>query len=1097
MSAQMAHCRHRLRMLIYSTTGLMKSCRLSTSLLLLAYLLPCASGQTTQGLISGHLVDSVTGRPVAEAAVAATSDSGAEARAESDADGYYYLPLLSPASYRIRVTAPNYQSQEVQEVTLPVAGRLEFNFRLRPLSDVWESGQYNSVFLPGSKTIVTFFGPDVDPTLSGTFEAQKGRTGALESTVSEVIDSQELEGLPLQGRDVYALLVTQPGVTSDAATGRGLGLSANGQRPSASNYLLDGVENNNYLITGPLVTVAPEAIQEYRVSVNNFSAEYGRTSGFLANAITRSGSNQFHGTGYLYLENDILNANAFQDNLYGIARVPQKQVQPGFVVGGPVLHNRLYFSSSYEHLHSASFAAPVSITVPAPALLDFAIPGRDSRTLLDEYPPPPVASNGLTGTLTVTPPVVEDRALAIERGDWNSSGGRDRVMGRLLISRQTRPDFIWTPYPDFISPLHENTWALGGSYTRLLQPNLTNEARLSFSSDNLYWDRAHPEIPTLGTGDGVVLPGSLAAYSYRNLNRSWEMLDNLIWARGRHLITVGAGLLLRNSDGYLTAGRDGFYQFNNILYFALDQPSYVLGAMQRLALPNVVQPSYGRTYGYRQYFAFAQDSYKLTSRLTVNYGLRYENFGGPSNIGTTKDVLIQLGPGANLAQQLTGAQLTLPGPGNQRLFNADNGDWAIRSGASYDLTGTARTLLRGGFGIYYDRPFDNLWENLRTNDLTIPTLPLSGQTDFLAPISTVLSQFSGQVTASDFPDMTLVDPNLKNGRVYTYFAGIQQNVTNNLTVEVNGLGSYGRRLVTTDVINRDFSTATGPYNPNLPNIAYRAGQGFSDYNALAAVVRYRGSRGMVQGTYTWSHTIDNQSDPLVGDFFNLSFTGLQGPITPPGRSAFSVQFNPNVDRGNAAFDQRQNLVLFGYWNPAPVFEGSKVAPLFREWNLGALTAFRSGFPYNLVGTSTAIPGQGEILNNRPNLVDPAAAQINQPVPGGVQLLNAAAFQNAAPSTLGNVGRNVFIGPGFYNLDLSLGRSFALPWLGESGRLNFRADAFNVLNHANLGNPDTLLTSPTFGIATYGRQSTASSGFPAVSPLNETPRQVQLSVRVEF
>ncbi len=210
--------------------------------------------QSTQGLISGRLVSSVTGRPIAGASVSwASSFSNLAGAAQSDGSGYYYLPLLSPGFYRLRVTEPAYQSQEVQELELTVAARIELDFRLRPLDDVWESGQYNSVFLPGSKTIVTFFGPDVDPSKSGSFEAQKGRSGTLESTVSEVIDSGQIDNLPLEGRDVYTMLVTQPGVTSDAATGRGLGLAVNGQRPSASNFLLDGLENNNYLITGPLV----------------------------------------------------------------------------------------------------------------------------------------------------------------------------------------------------------------------------------------------------------------------------------------------------------------------------------------------------------------------------------------------------------------------------------------------------------------------------------------------------------------------------------------------------------------------------------------------------------------------------------------------------------------------------------------------------------------------------------------------------------------------------------------------------------------------------------------------------------------------------
>jgi len=1074
-----------------------------------------AFGQTTQGLISGRLVNSVTGRPIAGAAILCSSSiSNLAGASTSDSAGYYYLPLLSPGFYQIQVNAPEYQSQQLQNIELTVAARLELDFRLRPLSDVWEAGQYKSVFLPGSKTIVTFFGPDVDPSKSGSFDAQKGRSEPLESTVSEVIDSVEINNLPLQGRDVYAMLVTQPGVTSDSATGRGLGLAVNGQRPSASNFLLDGVENNNYLVTGPLTTVAPEAIQEYRVSTNNFSAEYGRTSGFVANAITRSGGDQFHGVVYFYLMNDVLNANAFQENLIGFPRTPDKQDQPGFFVGGPILKNRLFFGSAYEYFRSRSQGDPYTFLLPSPSFVSsFTAPGSLARQLLTEFPTPAISTgNGLTTQQTMAPPVSLNRTLAIERLDYNAPNGKDRVMGRLLLNLLGRPDFIWSPYKDFVSALHDNTWALGGGYTRVVRANLTNEARLSVSNDDLGWNRPHPEIPTLSTSDaylvngivqtGVTLPGSPAFYAYQNTNKTGELLDNVIWSHDRHLITVGAGLLLRWSDGYLTAGRDGQYLFNNIVTFALDQPSYLEAAIDRTA-PTIQQPDFNRSYHYTQYFLFAQDTYKLTSRLTVNYGLRYEFYGGPLNTGSGKDTLVQLGSGSTLAQQLVGATLAAPsGSGSQQLFGSDKGDVAVRVGAAYDLFGSGKTLLRGAFGTFYDRPFDNLWENVRNNDLILPLLPLpAGRTNYLSPVSSVLASFQGQSLNSDFPDLTLIDPNLKNGYVKSYFAGIQHRITDNLIVEVDGLGSYGRNLITTDIINRDFSTPTGRYNPNLPDIAYRANQGFSNYNALATVVRYRLSRGIVQASYTWSHSIDNQSDPLTGDFFNLDFTSIQNTAGSSGRAAFSEQFNPQADRGNSDFDQRHNLVIFAYWNlPAP-FENSRWRLLLRDWTVGEMAAFRSGFPYTVLGTSTVVPGGGLILNNRPNIIDPKAAVLATPIPvaGGEQLLNPAAFAEAPPSTLGNEGRNAFIGPGFYSIDLSIAKAFPLPWLGESGRIRFRADAFNVLNHANLGNPDTSFTnpiSPTFGIAAFGREG-VQSGFPAQIPLNETPRQIQLSVRVEF
>ena len=1061
-------------------------------------------GQTTQGIISGRVRDSVNGQPLAGARIQYSALTGVLSGAvQSDQNGYYTIPLLSPGLYRVRVEAETYQAQEVHELDLPVAARLELEFRVRPLSDVWESGQYKSVFLPGAKTIVTFFGPDVDSSRSGSFEAQKGRVGALESTVSAVIDTASLQYLPLAGRDVYTMLVTLPGVTSDAGTARGLGLSINGQRPSASNYLLDGVENNNYLITGPLTRIAPEAVQEYRVSTNNFSAEYGRTSGFLANAITRSGTNGFHGIGYYYQRNDILHANGFQQNVKGLARVPYKESQPGFVVGGPVLRNRLYFSTAFEYFRSRSFQDPQTYTVPAIGFQQgFSQPARLAYQLLEKYAPPPVRGNGLFGDVVLRPTVSINRSNAIGRLDYATPSHRDRLMGRVMIARLTRPDFIWTPYPDFISALHQDTNSAALTWTRALRPNLTNEARFSFSNDDLNWNRPHPEVPamsvsTTGFNTFAKVPGSPATYEYRNRNNSFELLDNVLLSHGRHLFVAGAGLLQRNSDGFLTLGRDGFYSFQNLVQFGADRPQIAVLAFERTSLPTVKQPVFDRSFQYRQYFGFVQDTVKVTSRFTANLGVRYELFGAPSNTGAAKDALVEFGAGATWAQRIAGATLKRPSSGDQELFGTDKKDFAVRAGVSYDLTGTARTLLRGSYGIFYDRPFDNLWQNLRSNDLVLPSVTVNREVDYLAGFSIVAPNLTaGRTLVADFPWLTAIDPNLKNGYIHSYFAGVQHRVSSSLTVEVNALGSYGRRLITTDIINRDFTTADGRYNQSLTNIYYRANQGFSDYNAMTAMVRYRTSRGSLRAMYTWSHVIDTQSEPLRGDFFNLNSTNLTSNTELSGHAAFSIQFDPLADRGNSDFDQRHNFVVLSYWNlPAPL-QSSRAGVLFRNWTVSQLAAFRSGSPYTLAGPSS-VGASGVIWNNRPDLIQPAAAVFAQPRPvaGGLQLLNPAAF-SAPLGRLGNVGRNSLTGPGLYNFDLSVSRAFGIRRLGESGRLNVRADAYNALNHANLNNPDSLLTSDTFGQALYGRIG-KQSGFPALSPLNETARQFQLSVRLEF
>jgi outer membrane receptor protein involved in Fe transport len=590
------------------------------------------------------------------------------AQARSDAGGRYAVPLLPPGLYFVRASAESYQAQEVQELTLAVAGSIELDLRLRPLHDVWESGQYRSVFLPGTKAIVNFYGPDVDTSRSSFVEAPRAAAGTIESTVSAVIDPVSVRDLPLAGRDVYTMLVTQPGVTADTATSRGLGVSVNGQRPSSSNFLLDGVENNNYLVTGPLTAIAPEAVQEYRISTNNFSAEYGRSAGFVANAVTLSGGTHWHGLGYLDFKNTVLNANDFQANLAGLPRAPVHETEPGYQVSGRV-HRGVFVSSAFDALRSRDRAGAVTVLMPSPVVLELAAPSSAAAKLLTQFPSPVTTLNAYAAPVTFDPPVSIDRQLALERVDY-APGGAHRLMGRIALARLGRTDFIWSPYPAFISGMSNNDTSIMLGLESALRPGWTNEARVSWSSDDLHWDRAHPEIPTFATqldGASVALPGSPALYAFRNRARAWELLDNLTRVHGRHIAKVGAGALLRSIGGYLTAGRDGFYGYQDPAAFAFDEPSAFAAGIARGVTPAVV-PDTSRSYRYNQFYLFAQDSFRATRRLTLNYGLRYDSFGAPRNTGAVKDLVVQFGAGDNFAQRLAGAKLTLPGPGDQQVF---------------------------------------------------------------------------------------------------------------------------------------------------------------------------------------------------------------------------------------------------------------------------------------------------------------------------------------------------------------------------------------------------------------------------------------------
>jgi hypothetical protein len=393
------------------------------------------------------------------------------------------------------------------------------------------------------------------------------------------------------------------------------------------------------------------------------------------------------------------------------------------------------------------------------------------------------------------------------------------------------------------------------------------------------------------SGDGTTLPGSPAFYSYKNLSNTWEFLDNLIRAHGRHVTTVGGGLLLRSTSGYLTAGRDGEYIFSNIALFAVDRPAFFSAAVDLQNLPTATLPSYDRQYRYRQFFLFAQDSFKVTPRLTLNYGLRYENYGAPSNVGAAKDALVQLGPGADFGQRLASAKLTFPGPGDEQLYRSDSGDWAPRFGFAYDLTGRGKTVLRGGYGIFYDRPFDDLWQKVRSNNIDLALFTLSGVVNYLSPVSTVLTNLGGNIVPTSSFGLALTDPALRNGYAQSFFFGVDHQVTRNLTVELNTLGALGRRLITTDDVNRQFTTevGTGRFNESLTDILWRSGQGSSDYNAFTALVRYRAPQAQFQASYSWSHSIDNQSDPLIGDFIDLNAT--RSGASSVASSTFSQQFN--------------------------------------------------------------------------------------------------------------------------------------------------------------------------------------------------------------
>ncbi len=1057
--------------------------------------------QTTQAVIAGRIINSLTGNPVAGAQISTfPSDGEPERMASSSPDGYFVIPLLSPGMYRVRVEAANYQDQELFELELPVSSRMELNFLLRPINDVWELGRYRSVFLPKSNLVLRLYGPDVDSNYLSFFDSEHGTKMDLQFSISSVIDRFELDNLPLAGRDTYALLLIQAGVGADTGTARGLGLAVNGQRPAASNYLLDGLENNNHLTTGPLYAISPEAVQDYRMSTSNFTAEYGGTSGFLANMASRAGSNEWHSLLYYHLKNSFLNANGFQQNFEGFEKPPIRESQTGFTVGGPLLSKRLFGSLAFEWYGFGSRSDPQIFNLPTAQFIAMLTPGSAAKRLFDQFPTPLSGpANSPVASVSIAPPSSLQRLLALPRADYVTGSGKNRFMSRVAISRMEEPDFVWSPYPDFIAPLHQNASNAGGSWISNFTPTLTGELRAGWSTDDLRFNRPHLEIPTLVVGgtNAPVLPGSSMYYSYLNHGNSFEVNQTLTWTAGRHMVKAGGGALVRTISGYLTAGRDGYYSFPSTAAFLMDQPSTFIGSATRSSLPTLQSPSYDREYRYLQFSGFVQDDFRVLPRLVLNLGLRYENFGAPVNTGTAKDALLHFGTGATFLDRLSTAAFSpLPQSGSQQLYDADNRDFSVRFGFAYQLPATSQTVLRGGYGIYYDRPFDNLWQTLRNNNIALATAFPRSPFDYLQPLTDVFSQLHPSADTSGFPQPTIFQPGLRNGYAQDLALALDHQWSR-FDIAIAGTSSLDRRLITTDVINRQSVSLGRIYvkpNQNLSELSYRANQGISDYYALAVTGRYRATHAFFQTAYTWSHTIDEQSDPLTGDFFDLQFADFLNHPPSLANRGFTAQFDNRGDRANSDFDQRQNLVLSSVWDvPAPD------AALLRGWKLAGLAAFRSGLPYSVTVAERFDGLEPELATYRASIVDPAHLYVSSPAPGGVQVLNPAALAIPALGTQGNSGRNAFRGPGLYNIDLSLSRTVRLGWPNETAAVTLRADAYNVLNHANLNQPCAFLNSAsscTFGVAQFGRQG-VSSGFPAVSPVNDTPRQIQLMVRLQF
>jgi hypothetical protein len=1038
------------------------------------------AGQSPDGLVRIN-VTMADGSPVAGASVV-LADPALDVRASgmTNSGGEVVFAALPVGTYTVTVSGPSLGAVPGTTVNVSVASRQE-------------------------KTIVVQR-PDQD---RGRADTATGLTRMLENppptpvikadtiaaSVSVLFQEQHTLNLPLVSRNLYSLFLLQPGVTSAGANlRRGLTFSVHGQRVSASNYLMDGVDNNNLRLSGPAVVNSLESVSELRMVNSSFSADSGRATGFIAHVNTARGVSKWRGAFFAYLGHDALNATPSAANALGEIEPPFRHAQIGGSVSGRV-RPHLFTSSTVEVSrlsYGLDFGNEFALRVPTSAFIQSVPPSNPLAALFAATPPVPVTagpSDPRYGDFegTVSGPI--NSIFATQRVDRVLRDGSDRLIGRFAFAHtdQRLPsDFGGYPdlWPQDTFGAHN---ALAG-WTKSWTPGLVNDLRAGWSREGITRDRPFGDRPTIRiAAPSVRMPSENRLMGEHGNTNVVQIADILTLRRGRS--TVSAGFDARRSfDNGVNGGiESGAFTAFNIpvagLYLFSTLADATAGRVAQYALaidalsPQPKVADLSRAYRATDFSAFIQHDSKLSRFLSVNMGLRWDYFGVIHDVDPTTDYNFYFGAGSTPQERLGNGSLRSAaqnsGDLHNRIYRPDYLNLAPSFGIAWDPFGTGKTVVRAGYGIGYDRIF-NAARDVRQNRSRNITCALTNCAGLILSPTEALASIRPTFGR---PSQVIVDENLRTPYAQNWYFGVQRNLTNDIVFEIGHAGSAGRRLLSRDQVNRP---QLGFAPSGTANDTFISNQGSSTYLGMELAIRGRVRRGPSwQFAYTWSHAIDNQSDILEG--FRV------GPeISESVVATFTRQLDPRVDRGSANFDQRHNLVFSGIWE-IPAVPGK-----FRRgtsgWTLSTIAGYHSGFPITVATTAAT----GAIRNNRPDLIQPLSSA-HETVPGGVRWFRADNF--AVPANrVGTLGRNAIAGPGAWNCDLAVLK--ALPILNERLRAQLRFEAYNVFNHANLSIPVSLIGAADFGIAYAGRSRSYYSRFGEL-PLDSPSRRIQVAIRLHF
>ncbi len=1133
---------------------------------------------STTGQISGVVTDP-TGAVVPSAKLTLTSESGLRREVSSGEDGSYLFSLVPPGVYRIEAAAQGFKTVAVDQVTV----------RITEVSHLDIALQVSSV--PGEIVNVTG-----EPPLVQTATPATGR----------VVDTRSVSELPLATRNFTQILGLSTGAATylpdNTAVGRNSqNISVNGARVTNNNFQINGVDANSMgTNSAPSLSIpAPETIQEFKVQTSLYDASFGRSAGGNIQAVTKSGTNDLHGSVYEYFRNDKLNANNTFLKAAGVARPALKRNVFGGTLGGPIRKDKLFFFGSYQGTRERNGASIInslsSNVLIAPGLTD----DRSEATLLRTFKP--VQANGQAAasinatTLALlnaklpggqyvipTPQTASGRysgsTPSIYREDqFNANadyriGDRNSLAFKLFFMNApqtlTLPSFLGggPNVPGWGNDQKNNGRILALTDTHVFGPNVVNEFRAGYNflrvdafpqepvrDDQIGIKRANAAtFPGLGQiavaqAAGGFIIGTSATIDVRAVSPSTTFADVVSIVRGKHTIRAG-GEFRYNENNYVlnffTRGTLSFLSFNDFL------------------LGNTFVSVFGSGIGNRSlrahdYNLFTQDDWKISRKLTLNLGLRYEldmpPFDTRGRIATFDPGLykprplqaggVPLGPPAggfvqagNVIDQYASSDMLKV---DKRVVKSiDPNNFAPRFGFAYSPLASDQMVVRGGYGIYYAR---TSFQYITLNVIAPPTYvfgvnvgrPISDPY-FAAPPQSAFPTLIPGVNLSG----TLFDRDIRTPYLQQFNLGLQYQLSGSLLLEAGWVGTHGLNLfrqvginqarlasaqnpITNDVTGAVITTNTAanavlraPYSGVSQNGFFQnQSTAQSVYHSLQTSLTKRFSHGVqFLASYTWAKSIDNASGQGGG-------AGVGGVVNPGavGESSgiLGDQLNNRANRGVSDFDRTHRFVLSGLWSlPSP----SRAKLLLGDWQVGGIVTAMSGLPIDIVDTGSAslfgLSGGSAPLARASWASGATRDTAMSNVPAGYYF-NPAAFVRPViaagqpiPSTggkfiadgagtdFGNIGRNMLRGPNQSNVDFSVFKRFPV---GEKKHLEFRAEFFNLFNRVNLANPISDLNSVpgSGGVINAAGQITNAGSFGRIISATNNPRLAQLALRFIF